>query len=129
MSKKVILPSGAELMITLSPFAVSKALYQAVMEEGKSIKVDTQAEVYDLVKNIFCTGFSSKKIESCLDECMKRVTYNGRKVDNDTWEPVEARGDYITATYEVAKENILPFLKNLYAEYSVVLEMLQKAQS
>lgn len=127
MNKKVDLPSGAKLAITVSPFAISRALYQAVAEEMKGLKLDPKAEVdVNLKKDLFCTLIASKKIETTLEECFKRCTYNDRKIDGDTFEPVEARDDYFTVCVEVAQENIKPFMKSLYAEFAVLLGMLDR---
>lgn len=128
MSKEIVLPSGAKLAITLSPFAISKALLQAMLEEGKELKIDPKTEIdVNLFKDLFCTAFCSKKIEACVLECMKRVTYNGLKIDvNTTFEPEEARDDYMTVCYEVAKENVMPFTKTLTQQYSQILESLKK---
>jgi hypothetical protein len=128
MNKSVQLPSGAKLVITVSPFAVSRALYQALLEELKGLKLDPKAEIdVNLWKDLFCSALSSKKIEACLEECMKRATYNGRKIDSDTFEPVEARGDYFDVCFEVAKENVLPFAKSLYAQYADILAKVKSA--
>lgn len=122
------LSSGAELNITVASFAESRDLYQAVLEEARSLKLDPDAEVdINLWKDLFCSAMGSKKIEKCLFVCMKRVTYNGMRITNpeETFEPVEARGDYMEVCLEVAKANILPFMKSLYAQYGQVLSMLK----
>jgi hypothetical protein len=124
--KEVKVPSGAELKITLAPFSESKALFQAVTEEVKSLKLDPNAEVdVNFWKDIFCLGISSKRIEQALEPCLKRSTYNGLKIDKDTFESPESREDYLTVCYEVAKENLLPFTKSLYAQYAPILEKLK----
>lgn len=124
------LPSGAELKVTLSEFMVSKALYQAIAEEAKSLKLDPKAEVdVNLYKDLFCSALSSKRIEECLWECMKRATYNGVKITPDVFEPEDARDDYIVVCMEVARINVLPFMKSLYAQFSTVLpELMQFLQ-
>lgn len=122
------LPSGAELEINLSPFSISKSLYQAVLDELKSLKVDANTELdINFFKDVFCVGLSSKKIEFALDECMKRAIYNGLKIDKDTFEPAAAREDYIAVCFEVAKVNLIPFTKNLFAQYSPALEKLKSS--
>jgi hypothetical protein len=124
-SEKIEMPSGAQLAITLAPFADAKALYQAVLEELKTLKIDDQQEIgANIFKDLFCLGFSSKKIDACLDKCFQRVTYNDLKIDKDTWEKAEARGDYLKACIEVAKANLLPFVKSLSAEYSTVFQSI-----
>lgn len=114
MTKDVLLPSGANLKITLSPFAVSRALYQAILEEGKTLALDPTADVdVNLFKDLFCAGFSSKKIEAALEECFKKCLYNTVHITKDTFEPEEARQDYPIVCWEVAYANISPFLKHL----------------
>lgn len=128
--KEVKMPSGAILKINLAPFGDSKALYQAVLEEAKGLKIDGQAELdVNLFKDIFCAGFSSKKIEAALMLCMKRALYNDLRITDETWEPVAAREDYMPACFEVAKENLLPFTKSLSAQYALILGQLKKGQA
>jgi hypothetical protein len=123
--KEIKLPSGALLKINASPFAVSKALYQAILKECKEIDFNSKMEVSTLYKEIFCTGFSSPEIEKCLWECLKRCTYNDGKgdlkIDDQTFEPVANREDYMKVCIEVTKENVLPFGKSLYAEFQLIL--------
>lgn len=122
------MPSGAILKIGVSPFEVSKALYQAVLEEAKVISFASTDEMVSVYKDLFCIGLSSKKIEAALWECFKKCIYNSGKgdfkVDKDTFESIEARADYVAVCIAVAKENIDPFVKGLYAEYSQFFEML-----
>lgn len=120
------LPSGSKLKITVAPFAEARALYQAVLEELSGLRVDPHEEMdVNLFKNMFCVGLSSKKIENALNVCMKRVLIDDKKIDENTFEPLEKRQDYIPACFEVAKENIAPFAKSLYAEFSPLLEKIK----
>lgn len=126
-SKEFDMPSGAKLAITVSPFAVSRSLYQAILEELKLTKLNPSDEIdINLFKDLMCIGFSSKKIEACIWECMKRVTYNGVKVTLETFEPLEAREDYFAACIEVIKENAMPFMKSLYAQLTPLFGSLKK---
>lgn len=119
----MFLPSGAELKITVGSFAESRALYQAILEEAKGLRVDFGTELdVNLLKDLLCSVLSSKKVEACLFQCMRRATYNGIRIDESTFEPVEARQDYLEVCFEVAKENITPFTKSLYAKFSPMLE-------
>jgi hypothetical protein len=112
------LPSGAILKFNIAPFAEGKALYQAVLEEFRGLK---------LFKDLFCVALSSSKIEAALNKCIERALYNDLKIGKDTFEDVEARQDYIPLCFEIAKENIAPFAKSLYAEYKPLWEKAQKA--
>jgi hypothetical protein len=128
--KMVDLPSGKKLGIDIAPFTDSKALWQAMLEELKSLHLDPKADVdVNFIKDIFCSGISSKKVEACLWDCFKRVIYNDGKITKDTFESVEAREDYLDICFEVAKENIMPFTKNLSAKYQSMLKMLQNVQA
>jgi hypothetical protein len=127
------LPSGAILKIQVAEFAVAKALYQAVLEELKSVNVSSQSDLASIFKDLACIGLSSRKIEACLNDCFKRCTIDqgsgDLKIDKDTFEPVERRDDYLTVCVEVAKANIGPFAKSLYAEYKAFLTATTFAQS
>lgn len=131
MSKEKIveLPSKAVLKLQLSSFAVSKALWQSMMEEGRTLNLDMNAEIDgNLFKDIFCVALSSRKIESAVWKCLEKCTINDIRITEDTFEPEEFRDDYLTVMFEVAKENILPFTKSLYAKYGHLLGMIKSSQ-
>lgn len=127
--RKVTLPSGAILKVVPAPFAESKALYQAILSEVKTITLGMNAEVPALLKDLFCTGFSSAKIEAALYKCFARCLYNEQKISDDTFEPVASREDYTTVCVEVTKENIGPFLKSLYAEFKTATQLAENYQA
>lgn len=128
--KETKLPSGALLKIGDTPFAVSKNLYQAILEAAKELRIDFSTDRIALYKNIFCIGFSSPKIEACLWDCFKHCIYNSGsgdfKIDQSTFEPLKAREDYVHVCIEVAKENTGPFVKSLYAAYKEALSEMEK---
>lgn len=127
--KTVTLPSGAELRIDLAPFAVSKALYLAVVAEGPKIKLGDNDDVNNAIKDIFCIMLSSKSVADALVPCMQRALYNNIKITDEVFEPAEARQDYFEVCFHVAQENLEPFLKSLYARFSPIMETLRKAQA
>lgn len=131
--REINLPSGATLKIQVAPFSASKALYKAVLKELKGINIDPKGDATSLYKDIFCTSFSSEEIEKTLWECLKRCTLNSGagdlKIDDQTFEPVERRDDYMKVCIEVAKDNILPFAKSLYAEYQHMSAILETPQT
>jgi hypothetical protein len=127
--REVDLPSGAKLQIDLAPFSDSHELLQSLTEDIKGVKIAGTDEIdYNMLKDLFCVALSSKRIQTSLDKCLKRAIYNGAAISKETWEPAEARQDYIPACYEVAKENIIPFVKGLSAELSPALEMILKSR-
>lgn len=122
------LPSGAKLDLHPAPFTEARDLYQALMEELKSLKLDPGAEVdVNFYKDLVCTGLSSKKVEAALLKCMARSLYNGLRITDATFEPVQAREDYIPVCVEIVTENITPFMKSLFASFQDVLKTVQSA--
>lgn len=119
--RRVELPSGNVLQVGVSPFSVSKALYQAVLREMRGVKISSDDPVPLILKDLLCAGLSSPEIEKCLWECLKKCTYNSGKgdfkVEESAFEPVECRGDYHQVCMEVAQDNIGPFVKSLCAEF------------
>ena len=127
--KEHTLPSGAILRISSTPFADSMALNEAIIEELKGVEFTSETEMLVIYKNLFCIGFSSKKIKAALWKCFERCTYDSGKgplkIDKDTFEPEEARQDYVAVCLEVTKHNVLPFVKAHSAVFSQMSEILQ----
>lgn len=132
MRKEVKLPSGAVLGIEPARFEEAQALYESILKEAKGIMISSKTDMASVYKDIFCVGFSSKEIKDCLWVCFKKCSYNSGKgdlkIDKDTFEPVEARQDYMMVCMEVAKENLAPFVKSLYAEYATLLQAILQSQ-
>lgn len=121
--REVTLPSGAVLKVGLAPFGVAKKLQQAMLRELRHIGVGMVPDmgfVPELLKNAFCTAYSSAEVEQAMKLVIIRSTYNDEKIDLDNptmFEPVEARADYYQVLAEVAKDNVGPFMSWLYAEW------------
>ena len=125
--KEVLLPSGAKLQITMSPFTPAKALFHAILEEGTQLKMSPGDELdVNLFKDIFCVILSSKKIELALWQCMSKALYNKLPISIDTFEDEKAREDYIQVCVEVALVNVQPFMKNLSAQLKVAQGLITK---
>lgn len=124
---EVKLPSGANLRIQIAEFAVSKALAQALSKELNIVSLKMDAGLPEFMKQLFCESFSSPTIEKCIWDCMERCTINKIKITKDSFEPIEARGDYLEVLLEVAKANVAPFTKSLFAQYQKFSEILEKS--
>lgn len=129
--REVTMPSGAVLKVNPAPFADAKNLYQAVLEELKEVKIKTGDETAQLLKDIACFAFSSKKVEQALTKCMEKCQYGDRnlKIDGDSFSAPEARKDYVPACVEVAKENLEPFMSGLFAGLSILSSLIPDAQA
>lgn len=66
------------------------------------------------IKDLVYTAFSSELIMSALEACFKRCTYNGLRIDANTFEPEEARQDYFITCKEVLIEQLRPFAPALF---------------
>lgn len=136
MKNEIVMPSGAKLKITLAPFVDARNLYQAVAKETKAVQItkldqsaEVDANVLNMLKEIICSSLYSKEIEAALELCMKRCMYDGKQIKSveDTFEPESARDDYLMVCFEVAKANILPFMKTLVQKYSSIFQEIQKS--
>lgn len=127
MTREVLLPSGSKLEITPAPFKDAKRLYQAVATELLRINIDPEADITHLIKNVICISVASPAIEAALEPCLRRCTYNGPKITDATFETVQAREDYIDVCFEVAKENVGPFTKSLFAQFKGLSAALGQA--
>lgn len=130
--KQVELPSGRKIEIEPGLFKESKELLQALTAEFLRIGINGTDEVGNLIKNVFCLALSSQAIETKLWVCLKRCTYQDLKITEATFEPIEAREDYIDILYEVAQENVRPFTKSLFAQFramSIALEGIRASSA
>lgn len=124
------LPSGAVLKVSPAPFPEAKALLQVFLREAKGIQFVKWDDVQTLAKDAFCTAFSSVELEWALLPCLERCLYNGQSIKVDaTFEPVKAREDYIEVCYMVAKENLSPFTKSLYAQLKELIGKIEGLQA
>lgn len=121
------LPSGAELRFNLAPFKNGRSLYQSILREVKTIRLDDNDELsMDMFKDLFCVVLASEEIEKNLFVCMEKALYDGIKITDDTFEPEEARQDYLECLMIVAWENILPFGKALFVQYAPIIAKVKK---
>ena len=125
-NREHVLPSGAKLQITTATFDRALELFKAYSEEmGKLGLPETMSDI-ELDKNIFCVLIDSKRVEKCLAECIKSVTYNGLPVTTDTFKEPEAWGDYVPMLREVARDNLDPLRKHLSQSFPVAAEILRR---
>lgn len=128
--KKVSLPSGAELEITLAPFMEGERLFAAAAECLKSVKIDGNTDVEDLTSNInsvkdaFLNCLTSQDMKDAILACLKRCTYNKQRITSwDVFDRVDAREDYLMVCWEVVKFNLTPFTKSLFSKLSGLVEL------
>ena len=124
--KEMTLGSGAVLKVGIVPFEDAKALYQTILEETRGVNFNSQVEFRSVLKDFFCIGFASKRVEAALWTCFKRCQYCDKrgefKIDKDTFEPLEAREDYIEVCTLATTEILAPFSKGLFAAFKTLFE-------
>ncbi len=118
---EITLKSGAILVTQIAPFSSGSKLLKTLLRELKD--VDIQLENLDLsqiasqdintLKNAVCQLLGSDVLEQAVFECMGRCSYNGLRIVRDTFEPENARQDYLPVAWEVIKVNLRPFFSGL----------------
>lgn len=124
--REVALPSGAKLRIAPAPFTEARAVYQALCVELRGVALDPKDDINaNMKKDLVMMALASKPLEAAIWACMPSCLYNNTKISAATFEPVEARQDYIAVCWEVGKENVTPFTKSLYAEFRDIIEKVK----
>lgn len=123
MNETLTLESGAKLDLGMAPFATGMKLFKTVANELKLVNFELGLEDMNLrrladkdintFKNAILQLAGSDALEAALFACMERCLYNGVKIDRKTFEPEDARADYLPVAWEVMKYNLAPFFKNL----------------
>lgn len=133
--KKVSLPSGAELEITLAPFMEGERLFTATAECLKSVKIDGKTDVKDLTSNInslkdaFLSCLTSQAMKDAILACLKRCTYNRQRITSwDVFDGMNARQDYLAVCWEVVKFNLTPFTRSLISKLSGLIGEAETSQ-
>lgn len=120
------LPSGAELEITLLDFEPAFEVSQVVSRFIGLLDVDLKAMGLenaksladldlDAIKRPLSQILSNQELRKAGDKCLTKCIYNGLKITPKTWEPAEARQDYLFAVFHALKANIAPFFEGAFS--------------
>lgn len=139
-SQKFVLPSGAELAVTVGTFAEASALLKAILRSLKGMNLTAEAlnvEISSLKDNpaliseIFNKVLAvivSDDVEAALFTCFGRCTYTpvggvmnrvSRELLDDPKLSEGAREDYYTMCMKVAEVNCKPFFKKTFSGLSI----------
>jgi hypothetical protein len=119
---KITLETGSILDITLLPFWEAWEISRVVINELKKLDVEDfkgidfeHINVNDMLnlKTPLCSILASKELIEASKTCFKKCTYNGLRINDDTFENKEARQDFIIVCYHAIWENISPFFGSL----------------
>src|SRR4051812_36886787 len=121
MNERKTLDSGSVLTLQMASFAVSSRLVKAVAKEFQSVvlgddfKLGGETSIAKLaamdlpvdgIKNLICQFLGSSAVEAAVWDCMKGCQYNGEAIGKDTFEPEDARQDYLPTAWEVIQLNL-----------------------
>jgi len=121
MQDPITLKSGSILEIGIAPFSTGTRLMKTIARELASVKFDLDAtnlsnlsgQDINVIKNAIFQLVQSEAVETAVLECAKRCLYNGEKITPQTFEPEDARQDYLPVVWEVMQANLSPFFKSL----------------
>lgn len=123
---KYILPSGAELEVTLLDFEPAFEISQAVTRfvglldvDLKSLEVEKWKTVSDIdvnaIKRPLSQILSNSDLTKAANKCLVKCTYNNQRISEKTWNAPEARKDYFHAMFYALKDNIYPFFEGVFS--------------
>jgi hypothetical protein len=121
------LPSGAYIEITPLSYEQAWDVAQSLLREVQKLDVNIEALEFDekdqakidpiAFKGPICGILSSPIAQNAVKLCFTRCLYiqgtSQAKIDKDTFEPVERRGDFLFCAYYALKENVYPFFGSL----------------
>lgn len=127
-TQKVYLPSGKEIISQPSTFEKGRRLYQVILREAKKLNLDLGNLDVDanIIFQIGTLALSSEEIDQAIWEVSDKTLIDGVKVSVDYFKVVENREDYFHFLMEVAKVNLAPFMKSLFAQFAPLLETMKK---
>jgi hypothetical protein len=121
MARDFKLPSGATLTVYEAPFSEAYSLYQKCVNELAHYKLELAKGglTFEKLKDLFCIACASDEIINAAWPCLRRCLYAGVKIDPSTFEPSEARQDFLPCMVEIMKDNVLPLLKGLFTLWGI----------
>lgn len=124
--------SGAKVVINPADWRDAVALKSAIAKElsksDLSIDIETISKSQDITEfvKLFLVLDSSDVVYAAVFKCLIRCTYKGEKIEEATFEDLEAREDYYEIVFNCIKENISPFFKGLRSRFSQLLQTMAK---
>jgi len=120
------LPSGAVLDVTPLDFEPAFEVSQTITRliglldvDLKSLDTEKWGSVADIeldaIKRPFSQILSNRELVKDANKCLAKCTYNGIRVSEKTWQPAEARKDYLYACFYALKENVFPFFEGVFS--------------
>lgn len=119
-----VLGAIKESGVEISKVDIEKLLSGVKEDMGAAVKSGALDSLLDMVISLDC----SEKVNNEIFNCLKRSTYNSEKITRDTFNELEARGDYYHIVIMCLKVNLTPFFKTLFSKLSA-LQLMKKQES
>lgn len=137
MQDPLTLKSGSILEVGIASFSAGTRLMKTVAKELALVNFDLNLSSFselsgqdvNVLKNAVFQLMQSDSLEAALMECAKKSTYNGEKITAQTFEPENARQDYLPVAWEVMKANLAPFFRGLDLSSLTSAKQSSNAQS
>lgn len=115
------LPSGAYLDVTPLSYEQAWDVAQSLLREIQKLDIDLRGVKIDeflatdivAFKGPICGILGSPVVQNAVKLCFTRCCYNQVKIDKDTFEDVDKRGDFLFCAFYALRENVLPFFGSL----------------
>lgn len=136
---EIKVPSGAKVVINAAPFIDAEDLKDSILQEvsrrGLDLRLnlekgkDQDIDFGGLISAALAV-VASKEVRKALNKCLIRCTYNGEKITEATFEPVDRRKDYHDIQIACVKENVGPFFDGLVSKLKPLVPLaLAQARS
>lgn len=130
MSEELIehkLQSGKTLRFNISTFDNGKNLSQVIARELRTLNVSSITEIDEtLFLQMGLLGISSVEIENAIWLCFDKAVVDGDKLNKEYFKSVANREDYFEICSVIAKANLAPFMKGLYAQFQMLFQEVMK---
>jgi len=119
--KTIKVQSGAEVSISAGSWSETMALNRAInqhLSEGLTSEVNPMQLALKVE--------SSPDVYSAIFACLARCTYNGKSINETTFEDVAAREDYLDIVQACIECNLAPFKKKHPSQLLTFLGVLNQ---
>lgn len=121
--------TGAKIVVNPCSFQAAFKLKNAIQKALLKNKVSLEAALDQDITSLILSIDSDEDIMECMFECLKKSTYDGVKITQDTFEAESARGDLYDIFFQCLKVNIYPFFKPLLSRFGIELKAPKMGES
>lgn len=111
--------SGAQVMIGLAPWKDAKELKNVIVSASVPLeKISfTEKSLDDFLSKFIVIIDSAPVFQAAIWPCLIRCTRNQQKIEQSTFDSIEARADYYEIVEACVKENLRPLLEKIFLPF------------